>query len=91
MKDGDASLILENVNFNDAGTYECHVRITGRHGLDLFSSIELIVKFSGEFKMQLLPHQLFLFRIFYIMCFVIKYEDTSCQTEPKLKLWSCVN
>ncbi|XP_030578747.1 signal-regulatory protein beta-2-like [Archocentrus centrarchus] len=27
MKDGDVSLILENVTFNDAGIYECHIAV----------------------------------------------------------------
>uniref|UniRef100_A0A3Q0S754 Ig-like domain-containing protein n=1 Tax=Amphilophus citrinellus TaxID=61819 RepID=A0A3Q0S754_AMPCI len=33
MKDGDVSLILENVTFNDTGIYECHiaVRNSGRN------------------------------------------------------------
>uniref|UniRef100_A0A3P8Q496 Ig-like domain-containing protein n=1 Tax=Astatotilapia calliptera TaxID=8154 RepID=A0A3P8Q496_ASTCA len=29
MKDGDVSLILKNVTFNDAGMYECHVALDG--------------------------------------------------------------
>uniref|UniRef100_A0A3Q0R0Z6 Immunoglobulin V-set domain-containing protein n=1 Tax=Amphilophus citrinellus TaxID=61819 RepID=A0A3Q0R0Z6_AMPCI len=27
MKDGDVSLILENVTFNDTGIYECHIAV----------------------------------------------------------------
>ncbi|XP_026209001.1 CXADR-like membrane protein [Anabas testudineus] len=33
MKDGDASVILENVTLNDTGTYECHIGYEGTHDL----------------------------------------------------------
>ncbi|XP_063325835.1 hemicentin-2-like isoform X2 [Pelmatolapia mariae] len=38
MKDGDVSLILKDVMFNDAGTYECHVQREG----DILKFISII-------------------------------------------------
>ncbi|XP_076737118.1 butyrophilin subfamily 2 member A1-like [Maylandia zebra] len=43
MKDGDVSLILNNVTINDTGTYECRVVETGTFGLKLISIIYLHV------------------------------------------------
>ncbi|CAI5660038.1 unnamed protein product [Oreochromis niloticus] len=43
MKDGDVSLILNDVKINDAGTYECIVVQGVRHPLKLISSINLHV------------------------------------------------
>lgn len=47
MKDGDASLILENINFNDAGTYECYVHKTFQRRL--INTIILMVDNSDDF------------------------------------------
>uniref|UniRef100_A0A3P9ARN6 Ig-like domain-containing protein n=1 Tax=Maylandia zebra TaxID=106582 RepID=A0A3P9ARN6_9CICH len=41
MKDGDVSLILNNVTINDTGTYECRVVEKGTIGLKLISIITL--------------------------------------------------
>ncbi|XP_044198208.1 coxsackievirus and adenovirus receptor homolog [Thunnus albacares] len=35
MKDGDASVILKNVNINDTGTYECRIIISNTEGRDV--------------------------------------------------------
>ncbi|XP_039861811.1 selection and upkeep of intraepithelial T-cells protein 1-like [Simochromis diagramma] len=43
MKDGDVSLILNNVTINDTGTYECRVVETGTIGLKIISIIHLSV------------------------------------------------
>ncbi|CAI5660627.1 unnamed protein product [Oreochromis niloticus] len=43
MKDGDVSLILNNVTINDTGTYKCHVVETGTLGLKPISIIRLSV------------------------------------------------
>lgn len=48
MKDGDASVILKNVNINDVGIYECRIGSTGSK-LELISIISLKVQDSGEF------------------------------------------
>ncbi|KAK2863438.1 hypothetical protein Q5P01_002971 [Channa striata] len=47
MKDGDVSVILENININDTGTYECHVRTKG-NSPELISSVQLQVKDSDQ-------------------------------------------
>uniref|UniRef100_A0A3Q1HXJ9 Uncharacterized protein n=1 Tax=Anabas testudineus TaxID=64144 RepID=A0A3Q1HXJ9_ANATE len=47
MKDGDVSVILKNVNINDAGTYECYVG-NGNGILTLINIINLTVTDSGE-------------------------------------------
>ncbi|XP_033182571.1 polymeric immunoglobulin receptor-like isoform X2 [Anabas testudineus] len=43
MKDGDVSVILKNVNINDAGTYECYVGHGGSY-LKVFNTINLTVE-----------------------------------------------
>ncbi|XP_039464214.1 carcinoembryonic antigen-related cell adhesion molecule 8-like [Oreochromis aureus] len=43
MKDGDVSLILKNVTFNDAGTYVCHVLMEETRSVKSISIIKLIV------------------------------------------------
>ncbi|XP_025761126.1 coxsackievirus and adenovirus receptor homolog [Oreochromis niloticus] len=43
MKDGDVSLILNNVTINDTGTYECRLIQTGTSGQRLISIIYLHV------------------------------------------------
>ncbi|XP_045920038.1 V-set domain containing T-cell activation inhibitor 1-like [Micropterus dolomieu] len=44
MKDGDASVILKNVNINDTGTYECRVKEGNKTGkAKLISNISLTV------------------------------------------------
>ncbi|XP_033182625.1 programmed cell death 1 ligand 1-like, partial [Anabas testudineus] len=43
MKDGDVSVILKNVNINDAGTYECYVGYEGSYP-KVFNSINLTVE-----------------------------------------------
>ncbi|CAI5669662.1 unnamed protein product [Oreochromis niloticus] len=48
MKDGDVSLILNNVTINDAGTYECRVILTGTRSLELISIIHLHVDPPGQ-------------------------------------------
>ncbi|XP_038588374.1 butyrophilin subfamily 2 member A1-like isoform X2 [Micropterus salmoides] len=49
MKNGDASVILKNVNINDAGTYECWIREKDSSGkVDVVSSIGLTVTDSGH-------------------------------------------
>uniref|UniRef100_A0A3P9ARH6 Ig-like domain-containing protein n=1 Tax=Maylandia zebra TaxID=106582 RepID=A0A3P9ARH6_9CICH len=48
MKDGDVSLILNNVTINDTGTYECRVVETGTFGLKPISIIYLHVVPPGE-------------------------------------------
>ncbi|XP_067380763.1 programmed cell death 1 ligand 1-like [Channa argus] len=45
MKDGDASVILKNVNIKDTGTYECYVGYRGRS--ELITKITLKVTDSG--------------------------------------------
>ncbi|XP_071315370.1 coxsackievirus and adenovirus receptor homolog isoform X2 [Trachinotus anak] len=45
MKDGNVSVILKNVNINDAGRYECRVGLRGRKA-ELISNITLKVKDS---------------------------------------------
>ncbi|XP_042257944.1 coxsackievirus and adenovirus receptor homolog [Thunnus maccoyii] len=47
MKDGDVSVILKNVNINDAGTYECRV-LAGSTGRELINTINLKVEDSGD-------------------------------------------
>ncbi|XP_067380842.1 V-set domain containing T-cell activation inhibitor 1-like [Channa argus] len=47
MKDGDASVILKNVNIKDSGTYECYVRIKGSRS-ELISIVHLKVKDSDH-------------------------------------------
>uniref|UniRef100_A0A3P9ASP0 Ig-like domain-containing protein n=1 Tax=Maylandia zebra TaxID=106582 RepID=A0A3P9ASP0_9CICH len=49
MKDGDVSLILNNVTINDTGTYECRVVEKGTIGLKLISIITLSVVPPGDF------------------------------------------
>ncbi|XP_038588375.1 coxsackievirus and adenovirus receptor homolog [Micropterus salmoides] len=46
MKDGDASVILKNVNINDAGTYECRVR--EENTSELTGIVRLTVKVTGH-------------------------------------------
>ncbi|KAL4008636.1 hypothetical protein ACER0C_002488 [Sarotherodon galilaeus] len=48
MKDGDVSLILNNVTINDAGTYKCGVILTGTRSLELISIIYLHVDPPGQ-------------------------------------------
>ncbi|XP_039464031.1 uncharacterized protein LOC120437526 [Oreochromis aureus] len=48
MKDGDVSLILNNVTINDTGTYECRVVQGVRQPLKLISIIYLIVVPPGQ-------------------------------------------
>ncbi|XP_038588409.1 butyrophilin subfamily 2 member A1-like [Micropterus salmoides] len=49
MKDGDASVILKNVNINDTGTYECRVREENETGkVKLISTVMLKVTDSGH-------------------------------------------
>ncbi|XP_076734316.1 ICOS ligand isoform X1 [Maylandia zebra] len=43
MKDGDVSLILNNVTINDTGTYECRLIQTGTSGQTIISIIHLHV------------------------------------------------
>ncbi|XP_033182626.1 protein turtle-like, partial [Anabas testudineus] len=47
MKDGDVSVILKNVNINDAGTYECYVG-NGNGILTLINIINLTVTDSAQ-------------------------------------------
>ncbi|XP_005952186.1 uncharacterized protein LOC102293579 [Haplochromis burtoni] len=54
MKDGDVSLILKNVTFNDTGMYECHIAVRNpvrskRAHTEISHFIELTV--TGEFVM----------------------------------------
>ncbi|KAK2863457.1 hypothetical protein Q5P01_002990 [Channa striata] len=46
MKEGDASVILKNVNISDTGTYECYVGTKGNRP-ELISRVQLQVKDSG--------------------------------------------
>ncbi|XP_038588412.1 coxsackievirus and adenovirus receptor homolog [Micropterus salmoides] len=49
MKNGDASVILKNVNINDAGTYECRVREEKEKGqAKLISTVMLTVTEPGH-------------------------------------------
>ncbi|XP_038588401.1 coxsackievirus and adenovirus receptor homolog isoform X1 [Micropterus salmoides] len=49
MKDGDASVILKNVNINDTGTYQCRVREKKEKGkAELISIIMLTVTEPGH-------------------------------------------
>ncbi|XP_038588378.1 coxsackievirus and adenovirus receptor homolog [Micropterus salmoides] len=49
MKDGDASVILKNVTFNDTGTYECRVREENETGkVKLISIINMTVTEPGH-------------------------------------------
>uniref|UniRef100_A0A3B4GX33 Ig-like domain-containing protein n=1 Tax=Pundamilia nyererei TaxID=303518 RepID=A0A3B4GX33_9CICH len=54
MKDGDVSVILKNVTFNDTGMYECHIAVRNpvrskRAHTEISHFIELTV--TGEFVM----------------------------------------
>lgn len=49
MKDGDISVILKNVDINDAGIYECHISVENRAQSELRCIINLKVVDSGEF------------------------------------------
>uniref|UniRef100_A0A3Q4GUK3 Ig-like domain-containing protein n=1 Tax=Neolamprologus brichardi TaxID=32507 RepID=A0A3Q4GUK3_NEOBR len=68
MKDGDVSLILKNVTFNDAGIYECHIAVRNpvrskRVHTEISHFINLTV--TGEFvthKKTTLSHLQFIFR-----------------------------
>ncbi|XP_038586448.1 coxsackievirus and adenovirus receptor homolog [Micropterus salmoides] len=58
MKNGDASVILKNVNINDAGTYECWVAVKyntrhrKRDAPEPISTIELTVTETQEVKVK---------------------------------------
>ncbi|GLD71253.1 coxsackievirus and adenovirus receptor homolog [Lates japonicus] len=57
MKNGDASVILKNVNINDAGRYKCYVGKTGSPP-ELISNITLKVE-SVITYLTLIPHTCF--------------------------------
>ncbi|CAI5660187.1 unnamed protein product [Oreochromis niloticus] len=48
MKDGDVSLILNNVTINDAGTYKCRIIMRETHSWKPISSIYLSVDPPGQ-------------------------------------------
>ncbi|XP_039463532.1 CD226 antigen-like [Oreochromis aureus] len=48
MKDGDVSLILNNVTINDTGTYECRVWLEETRSLELINSTNLTVVPPGQ-------------------------------------------
>ncbi|XP_050928649.1 V-set domain containing T-cell activation inhibitor 1-like [Lates calcarifer] len=49
MKNGDASVILKNVNINDAGRYECYVRKNNTGSSTEFNNTISLKVESGEF------------------------------------------
>uniref|UniRef100_A0A3B4GX04 Ig-like domain-containing protein n=1 Tax=Pundamilia nyererei TaxID=303518 RepID=A0A3B4GX04_9CICH len=60
MKDGDVSVILKNVTFNDTGMYECHIAVRNpvrskRAHTEISHFIELTV--TGEFVMPTVEAQ----------------------------------
>ncbi|CAI5659981.1 unnamed protein product [Oreochromis niloticus] len=54
MKDGDVSLILNNVTINDAGTYKCRLIQTGTSGQTLITIIYLHVDPPGTSGLTLI-------------------------------------
>ncbi|XP_042073487.1 myelin-oligodendrocyte glycoprotein-like [Haplochromis burtoni] len=61
MKDGDVSVILKNVTFNDTGMYECHIAVRNpvrskRAHTEISHFIDLTV--TGETDEKLLQHQI---------------------------------
>ncbi|XP_030578745.1 sodium channel subunit beta-3-like [Archocentrus centrarchus] len=61
MKDGDVSLILENVTFNDTGIYECHIAVrkpgsSNRAHTEISHFINLTV--TGETHENMLEQQI---------------------------------
>uniref|UniRef100_A0A3B4EZL8 Ig-like domain-containing protein n=1 Tax=Pundamilia nyererei TaxID=303518 RepID=A0A3B4EZL8_9CICH len=66
MKDGDVSLILNNVTINDTGTYECQVFLEEKRSWELISIIYLRVVPPGEFSKH---EELCLLRV--LLCRVI--------------------
>ncbi|XP_038588392.1 coxsackievirus and adenovirus receptor homolog isoform X2 [Micropterus salmoides] len=53
MKDGDASVILKNVNINDAGTYECQIREKNEKGkAELVTIVNMTVSETQELKVN---------------------------------------
>ncbi|CAK6978874.1 titin-like%2C partial [Scomber scombrus] len=55
MKNGELSLILENVNNNDVGTYYCYYKEgTGRSAKKKFSSIVYLIVEDGRILLELI-------------------------------------
>ncbi|XP_028419364.1 butyrophilin subfamily 2 member A1-like [Perca flavescens] len=48
MKDGNVSIVLKNVTFNDTGTYQCQILTSGGDGAKLINTKTLNVTDSGH-------------------------------------------